>query len=153
MANPKTVQVDDAILLFRNFEGRESQYNRAGDRNFAVVLDDEIAERMHADGWNVKELASRDEGDDPRPYISVAVGYKYKPPTIVMITSSGRKHLTEETVGVLDFVDIAKADLIFREYAWGPINGKSGVKAYLQSLYVTVQEDELAIRYAETNDQ
>ena len=46
----KTFMVEGARLVFRNFSGKEGQYNREGDRNFAVILDQETAERMAADG-------------------------------------------------------------------------------------------------------
>jgi hypothetical protein len=37
--------------------------------------------------------------------------------------------------------------LTIRPYNWGPINGKSGIKAYVQDLYVTVERDELREKY------
>jgi hypothetical protein len=151
MSEAKTFMVEDAQLLFRNFSGKESQYNRAGDRNFSVVLDQDSAERMLADGWNVKFLAAREEGDVPTPYIMVSVGYKAKPPRVVMISSTGRTVLDEGEVEVLDWVEINKVDLIARAYTWD-VNGRSGIKAYLQSLYITIREDELERKYSQSND-
>jgi hypothetical protein len=151
MSDPKTFMVEDAQLLFRNFSGKESQYNRAGDRNFAVVLDPDSAARMLADGWNVKLLDARDEGDAPKAYIQVSVGYKTKPPRVVMISSTGRTVLDENEVDLLDWVEIENADLIARAYTWA-VNGKTGIKAYLQSLYITIQEDALERKYSQFND-
>ena len=149
--NAKTFMVEGARIIFRNFAGKEGQYNREGDRNFAVVLTPEVAEQMLMDGWNVRALPPREEGDEETPYISVAVNFKNRPPRVVMITSSGRTSLTEDTVEVLDFADIANADLIARGYEW-VVGGKSGVKAYLQSLFVTVEEDALERKYAQREE-
>ena len=51
-------------------------------------------------------------------------------------------------VETLDWVDILNVDLIVRPYEW-TVNGKSGVKAYLQSIYVTIEEDPLELKYSE----
>lgn len=147
MDQAKTFQVEDARLVFRNFSGKEGQYNRAGDRNFSVILNEEAAQIMLKDGWNVKYLASRDEGDPDTPYIQVAVSYKNRPPHVVMITSTARTNLTEESVEVLDYADIAMCDLIARAYEW-EVNGKTGIKAYLQTMFVTIEEDALQRKYA-----
>ena len=153
MSEAKTFLVEDAPLIFRNIKGREDQYNREGDRNFAVILDPDVAKEMLKDGWNVRELKPREEGDAPTPYIQVAVKFDIRPPKIVTITSSGRTNLTEDSVEVLDWAEIRTADLIVRGYEWS-VNGKSGVKAYLQSLFVTIEEDPLEQKYAqmETED-
>ncbi|MET0786255.1 MAG: hypothetical protein ABWY25_06075 [Paenisporosarcina sp.] len=143
----KTFMVEDARLVFRNFSGKEGQYNREGDRNFAVILDPDTASAMLADGWNVKGLASREEGEPDTPYIQVAVNFKNRPPRVVMITSTARTHLDEASVAVLDWAEIQTADLIARAYEW-EVNGKSGIKAYLQSLFVTIEEDALERKYA-----
>jgi len=143
----KTFMVEDARLVFRNFSGKEGQYNREGDRNFSVILNDEVAKMMLKDGWNVKYLASRDEGDPDTPYIQVAVSYKNRPPHVVMITSTARTNLSEESVSVLDWADIQTCDLIARAYEWD-VNGKTGIKAYLQSMFITIEEDALERKYA-----
>jgi hypothetical protein len=147
----KTFMVENATLIFRNFSGKEGQYNREGDRNFAVILDPDTAEKMLADGWNVRSLGAREEGDEDTPYIQVSVSFKNRPPRIVMITSNARTTLDEAAVEVLDWAEIRVADLIARGYEWN-VNGKTGTKAYLQSLFVTIEEDALERKYATYGD-
>lgn len=143
----KTFMVEDGRIIFRNFAGHGSQYNREGDRNFAVVLNHEVAAQMLEDGWNVKYLEPREEGDESTPYVSVAVNFKNRPPRIVLITSTGRTQLDEKSVEVVDSVDIQTLDLICRGYEW-EVNDKTGTKAYLQSMFITIEEDELERKYA-----
>ena len=37
------LQIDDARIIYRNFSGEASQFNRAGDRNFSILIDTEEA--------------------------------------------------------------------------------------------------------------
>jgi hypothetical protein len=144
-----TFMIEGAQIIFKNFEGKEAQYNRAGDRNFAVIIpDDKMAQQMLKDGWNVRFLQPRDEGDEPTPYVQVAVSYKNRPPKIVMISSNSRTNLDERTVETLDWANIRSCDLICRAYEWN-VNGKTGIKAYLQSLFVTIEEDYLERKYSD----
>jgi hypothetical protein len=143
----KTFMVEDATIIFRNFAGKEGQYNREGDRNFAVILPEDVAKTMLEDGWNVRYLESREEGEPDTPYVSVAVNFANRPPRVVLITSTTRTQLDEKSVEVLDWADIRMADLIARGYDWN-VNNKSGTKAYLQSLFVTIEEDALERKYA-----
>jgi len=146
MADAKTFMIEDARIIFRNFSGKEGKYNREGDRNFAVVLTPEVAEQMLADGWNVKYLDAREEGDADTPYIQVSVSFNNRPPRVMVIGSAGRKPLGEDTVEVLDWAEFKTVDLICRGYDWA-VNGKTGTKAYLQSLFVTLEEDALERKY------
>lgn len=143
-----TVTIEDARLVFKNFAGKESQFNREGDRNFGVILSPDVAQAMMSDGWNVKFLKVREEdrGEEPTPWLPVAVGFKNRPPKIVMITSSSRVGISESMVETLDQVDMALVDLIVRSYAW-EANGKTGIKAYLQTMFVTINEDDLEKKY------
>lgn len=153
MPQPKqdnTILMEGVRIIFRNFTGREGQYNREGDRNFAVLLDDKIAGDLHNDGWNVKWLKPRedDEEQESQAYLQVSVNFKGRPPRIVMITSRGRTNLSEDEVEVLDWADIENVDLIVRPYEW-TVNGRGGIKAYLQSMFVTIREDALELKYAD----
>ncbi|MET0786954.1 MAG: hypothetical protein ABWY25_09625 [Paenisporosarcina sp.] len=143
----KTFMVENARIIFRNFAGKEGQYNREGDRNFAVILDEGVARQMLLDGWNVRYLEAREEGDADTPYISVSVSFSNRPPRVVVLTSTTRTQLDEESVEILDWADFKNVDLIARGYDWN-VNGKTGTKAYLQSLFVTIEEDALERKYA-----
>lgn len=152
--NDGSLMIEDAKIIFRNFSGKEGMYNAEGDRNFCVLLDDDRARQLIDDGWNVKTLKAREEDDEPQPYIQVSAKYRgrngnaVRPPAIVMVTSKGRTPLSEAECEILDWVDIAKVDLIVRSFQWS-VNGKTGIKAYLKSIYVTIQEDALALKYAD----
>lgn len=143
----KTFTVENAQLIFKNFSGAEKQYNAAGKRNFCVILPHDFAAVLAGDGWPVKMLDAYDEGDEDTPYIQVTVGYKVRPPKVVMITSRSRTPLDEETINVLDWASMGTVDLIARAYDWN-VNGKEGRKPYLQTMFVTIEEDELERKYA-----
>lgn len=144
----KTVLMEDVQLIFRNFEGKEGMFNEKGDRNFSVILPPDVAQQMERDGWAVKYLKPREEDDEELvPYLPVKVSFKNRPPRIVMLTSNARTNLDESMLEILDYADIKTADLIVTPYHWSMPGGKSGVKAYLKSLFVTIEEDALERKY------
>lgn len=160
MAADNTVLLEGVRIIFRNFEGKEGPYNKKGDRNFGVIIPDAAtADAMLQDGWNVKYLkpneAYVDEGQEPEetPWLSVKVAYdKGRPPKIMLVTSRGRTALDEDTVEELDWADIMNVDMIVSPYSW-EVNGKSGISAYLKTMYVTIEEDALEAKYAEMDTQ
>lgn len=148
--NDGTLIMENARIIWRNFAGKEGQYNREGDRNFNVVLEEELARQMIEDGWNVKFKEPRNEEEDGLYTIQVSVGFKGRPPRMVMIggVSGRRTELGEDECEMLDWADIANVDLIIRPYNW-EVNGKTGVKAYLKSIFVTINEDYLELKYGQ----
>lgn len=150
------VTIEDARIIFRNFSGAEGTFNKAGDRNFCVVLSLESAEELKAQGWAVKFPKPREDGDTPLPYLPITVKWKRdgtRNPTVVLITNQGRSRTTlgEDELFLLDWAELKNVDLIWRDFNW-EVNGNMGHKAYLKSIYVTIQEDRLQLKYADLED-
>jgi hypothetical protein len=153
----KPIVFEDVRITFLNFSGEAGRFNAKGDRNFNLLLDDDIATQMLADGFNVRYLQPRVEGDLPQPTIEVKVKYKKRdgtrtrPPKVVLITSRGKTNLDEDMVSVLDYAQIKNVDLIINPRRW-EVSGRRGISAYLKSIYVTIVEDPLEMKYIDVPD-
>lgn len=150
----RVVEMDDVRLCFRNFSGEGSKFNKEGDRNFAVIIpDEEIAEALQNDvnkfgvGWNVKIRPPREEGDEPFIYLPVKLKFNDRGPKIYLVSGRNRVRLNEDTVGMLDEIDILSVDLDIRPYD-DEINGKPFRAAYLQGMVVTQNLDRFESRFA-----
>lgn len=144
------LQIDDARIIYRNFAGRGDKYNREGDRNFAVVIpDEEMANELSNLGWNVKIKPPRDMNgnvdSDATPFMFLPVKVKFndRGPNVYLKTGDVQNKLDEESVGLLDNIDIIGVDLDIRPYDWS-VNGKEGRTAYLQSIRVIQDVDRFA---------
>ena len=143
------LQIDDARIIYRNFSGIGSKFNREGDRNFAVIISNqEIADALIAEGWNVKIKPAREEGDAPFMYLPVKVKFNDRSTIVYLKTGKAMNKLDEESIGCLDNVDILSVDMDIRPYDW-EVNGKAGRSAYLQSICVTQEVDRFADRFNE----
>ena len=152
MARDGFLTIKNAKLFSRNFSGKEGKYNPAGRRNFCVFIDDiRAAEDMQNDGWNIRWLEPRDESEARRAFLQVAVSYKNRPPKIVLVSSRGQTQLSEDEINMLDWAEIENVDITINPSHWD-VNGKTGIKAYLRSIYVTIYEDELDELYSNVPD-
>lgn len=141
------LQIDDARITYRNFSGVGSKYNREGDRNFAVVIEDEeVANELIERGWNVKIKPPREEGDTPFIILPVKIKFNDRGPNVYLITGDRKNELSEDTIDCLDNIDILGVDLDIRPYDW-EVNGKIGRTAYLQAIHVVQEIDRFAARY------
>lgn len=149
------LQIDDARICFRNFSGQGDRFNREGDRNFALVIDDqEIADALLNDknefgaAWNVHIKDPREEGEAPFMFLKVKVKFNDRGPNIFLKSGRRRKRLTEETVECLDHIRISNIRLDIRPYdgdgSLGPFRS-----AYLQAMEVVQEVDRFEEEYAE----
>lgn len=147
------ISIENAHLMFRNFSGAASQYNREGDRSFCVRIDDlQAAKKLAEDGWNIKQSKPHDPEEEPTFYIKVKVSFNPYPPAIWWITRNNKVIVGEDMVDSLDQIEIKTADVIIRPYNW-EVNGKTGVAAYLKSLYIVQEEDEFAYKYEDLHPE
>lgn len=143
------LQVNDARIIYRNFRGEGSKYNREGDRNFAMIIpNQELADELIAHGWNVKIKAPREEGEDPFMYLPIKVKFNDRGPHIYLMTGDRTNRLEEDMVPMLDDIDICSVNLDIRPYDW-EVNGKTGRTAYLQAMKVIQEIDRFAAEMAE----
>lgn len=143
------LQVNDARIIYRNFRGEGSKYNREGDRNFAMIIPkQELADELIAHGWNVKIKAPREEGEDPFMYLPIKVKFNDRGPHIYLMTGERTNRLEEDMVPMLDDIDICSVNLDIRPYDW-EVNGKTGRTAYLQAMKVIQEIDRFAAEMAE----
>lgn len=167
---PRNVlEINDARIIFRNFRGEGGRYNKEGDRNFALVIAggvldngrevrnlsaEEMADALMSDrnrfgaGWNVKIKAPREEGDAPFIYLPVKVKFNDRGPKVYLKSGKNTIALSEDTIAMLDEIDISSVDMDIRPYD-DEINGNPFRSAYLQSIWVTQEIDRFAARFAE----
>ena len=146
MAQLGSLTLENARIFFKDFsaEGRFAN----GKRTFCVEIPEDLVEQLQRDGWNLKSRESRVDPDAVTWFIKVEASYRARPPRVICIPSitKNRTYLTEATIASLDYAEILNVDLTINPYPW-EVNGKSGVKAYLGTMYVTIQEDPLDAKY------
>lgn len=142
------LQIDNARIVHRNFRGEGSKFNREGDRNFSLVIEDsKVADELAAKGWNVKIKPPRDEDDEPFMFLPVKIKFNDRGPVAYLKSGNADPvRLNEETIDCLDDIDIMGVDVDIRPFDW-EVNGKTGRTAYLQSIFVTQEVDRFAARF------
>jgi hypothetical protein len=148
--------IEDVKFIYRtNFAGEERPpYDDAGDRYFnAGIPDEETAQRMLADGWNVKWTSPSKTATPeviaefvPEPFIVVHLGFKFRAPQIILIRDGKPSVITEKNTSLLDSTDFEGVDIVVRARRH-EMNG-GGYKAWLAEFYGTVKLSDMGKKYA-----
>lgn len=149
----KEIKFEDAKIIFKNFSGKEKDFNRAGDRNFCILLSQETADELIAQGLNIKSRVPNNDPEGERIfYLPTTVKYnEYYSPKIYIIANNKKTLLEEENVNILDWAEIETLDIVVRLREW-EVAGKTGIKAYVKSMYATIVLDEFEEKYANISE-
>lgn len=148
----RKIVLEDARIMFRNFSGKPDKFNpKGGKPSFHVLLKPDLAEELQDEGWNVKWFTPKEPDDIPDAHMQISFSFDNYPPKIFMISGKKKTKLDEDTVGCLDDAEFENVDLVIRPYNWETATG-TGVKAYLESMYVTIVQDAFAKKYEEFDD-
>lgn len=130
-------------IIFRNFRGEADKYNDKGRRMFTVIIRDEkLAKKFDEEGWRISWKENQD--GDPVARLKVNVSYRFTEPKIVLISDGKKSLLKEDDVAKLDGLDYKTVDMV--------VNGswfEDRMSAYLDEMYVTVEESIFAKKYAD----
>lgn len=149
MANVNNINIENATIIWKNFSGERDKYN-PGKRGFSVVIDDPVmADELSNEGWNIKERPLPEGADSSEQEWTLPVKLNMNHYTQVWLIVGKRKTLLDEnTVAQLDIADITNCDISIRPYEW-EMSGRSGITAYVDSMYVTIRENRFAEKYAD----
>ena len=149
MANVNNINIEGATIIWKNFSGERDRFN-PGKRGFSVVIDDEVmADELRQEGWNIKERPLQEGADPSEQEWTLPVKLNMNRYTQVWLIVGNHKTLLDEnTVAQLDVVDIIDCDISIRPYEW-EMSGRTGITAYVDSMYVTIRENKFAEKYAD----
>lgn len=149
MANVNNINIEGALIIWKNFSGERDRFN-PGKRGFSVVIDDAtMADDLRNEGWNVKERPLQEGADSSEQEWTLPVKLNMNRYTQVWLIVGNHKTLLDEnTVSQLDVVDIVNCDISIRPYEW-EMSGRTGITAYVDSMYVTIRENKFAEKYAD----
>ena len=149
MSNVNNINIEGATIIWKNFSGERDKFN-PGKRGFSVVIDDSVmADELKQEGWNIKERPLQEGADPSEQEWTLPVKLNMNRYTQVwLIVGNHKTLLNEDSIAQLDVVDIVNCDISIRPYEW-EMSGRTGITAYVDSMYVTIRENKFAEKYAD----
>ena len=144
------INITEGQIAYSNFSGNPTQYNpEGGKRSVTFVIPNEIADDLKAEGWPVREQ-NFDDGTS-RYLLDAAFLFRTRngqprDPKIFIVRDKKLIHVTEDTADALDRADIVSVDAVIAASYW-EYAGRSGIKAYINSMYLTIKENPIDAKY------
>lgn len=152
-------------LIFKNFKGERSKYNKEGARSFHMAIDHELAAELVELGYNVKYPKPNPDIDPeqdtrlPRLEVTVSSEHDFIKPNVRIFMVDGdnvtripNNDLTQ--IDMLDTMALGECDIQVNPYRWVMDEGtefeQSGIKCYLSNAYITIDNrhvDAFASKY------
>lgn len=134
----------------KNFDG--NKFGPGGTRSVGFFISEEAARELEErDMPGLKWTKPYDNAPEDwvsRPWLKASIGFGFRPPTIMQITSRGGRRLDEHTIDLLQNAKIdGPIDISVRVAPWER-NGDSGLKLWVTEAYIKIEETPLAAKYA-----
>lgn len=152
------VVVKNACIMFTNFAGEKDRFNMEKPQ-FNLVLTEEAARDLQADGWNVRIMPAREEGESPTYMTNINVAFSddgRRNPTIKLYSSLDGKRvcrrLSAETIGILDDIRLERINLRIGSFNYD--GDKYTMKGYLHELQAVQKAEQTSFDddYADYQD-
>lgn len=147
------LEIEDANIKWpwSHFAGEKDTFNEAGDHNFTVILPEDVALDLMQipDGWAIKKLEPREEGDAPEYVLKIKISYKYEQPAVYILKGNRRFRADETDLADIKRSTCERIDVIASPSRWVRPNGDTGVTAYVREMYVQIRESRFAEMYAD----
>lgn len=140
------LKIEGAKIIWKNFSGAAQRYNAEGLRSFHLVIPNDLAEKLIADGWRVRWHDPREVDGEKWASLKVAVRFDKYPPRVVLISKGTKVNLDGDSIGILDDAELESVDLVVTASFWQRPND-SGYKAYLKTMYAVLSPNDLEAKY------
>ena len=128
------IYITEGEIAYSNFSGRPTQFKpEGGVRTVTFVIPHDIA-MLEA------KFTFRTRNGQPRD------------PKIFIVRNDRLVHMTEETIDTLDRADILSVDADLGASHW-EYGGRTGITAYINSMYVTIKDNPVDEKYRKMLDQ
>ena len=165
MQNELITAFEGVRLIFKNFKGERSKYNKEGSRSFNIALDHELAAELVELGYNVKypkpnpDIDPEQDNRLPRLEVTVSSDHDFIKPNvrIFMVDGDNITRIPNDDLTQIDMLDsmaLGECDIQVNPYRWvldeGTDYERSGIKCYLANAYLTIDNrhvDAFASKY------